>query len=392
MKVAMIDSLVSNDYTFWLCRGLAGAGVDITLITTENRRDMAETFTVLPVSPAKGDEGNKILKFFKYIRFLVWLFFYVWRSNADIIHYQFFRRERIECLYFPLLRLIHPQVFFTAHNILPHEHNVIDYYLRYLVYKSASNVIVHTRGSKDRLLKMYNVNPDKVNIIPAVKPVSGVRNVTVTRTAARERLQLSPDEKVLLFFGYIREYKGLDLLLTAFDMAKANDKDLKLVIAGRPQTPEFLERYQSQIAQMRHGDSVMFKAEFVPNEDVDYYFRAADALAVPYKRIDLSGVLQEAFAYSLPVLATDVGNFKEVVQQGINGYVTDENTPKAFAQIINLAFQDMSLLAQMGKAAYAIDQNYPGWEKIGLLTAELYADNLKNVEAPIRQEKIRDEF
>jgi D-inositol-3-phosphate glycosyltransferase len=375
VKIVMIDSLISNDYTFWLCRGLARDGVDVTLITTENRKDMTEKFTVLPVSPAKGAGQNKLVKFIKYIRFLYWLFFYVKNSQADIIHYQFFRRERIECLYFPLLRLIHKHVFFTAHNILPHEHNFIDYYLRSLVYKSASNIIVHTTGSKDRLLQLFKVNPDKVDIVPAVKPTSGVRNSSVTRAAAREWLHLSPDEKVLLFFGFIREYKGLDLLLAAFDIARANHEGLKLVIAGKPQTPELLERYQTQIRQMKYGDSVIFKAEFIPNEDVDYYFRAADALAVPYKRIDLSGVLQEAFTYSLPVLATNVGNFKELIQPSINGYITENNTPQEFAQLINEAFQDMSVLTQMGKAAFAIDQNYPSWEKIGMLTSELYRES-----------------
>jgi D-inositol-3-phosphate glycosyltransferase len=375
VKIVMIDSLISNDYTFWLCRGLARAGVDVTLITTENRKDMQEKFKVLPVSPAKGNGQNKLLKLFKYLRYLYWLFFYVKHSEADIIHYQFFRRERIECLYFPLLRLIHNHVFFTAHNILPHEHNAIDYYLRSLVYKFATNIIVHTNGSKDRLLKMFNVNPDKVAIVPAVKPTSGVRNSNVTRTAAREWLHLTPDEKVLLFFGFIREYKGLDLLLEAFDIAREHIDDLKLIVAGKPQTPELLERYQAQIRQMKHGDSVLFKAEFISNEDVDYYFRAADALAVPYKRIDLSGVLQEAFAYSLPVLATNVGNFKEVIQPGINGYITETNTSEEFAHIIKLTFQDMGILEKMGKAAFAIDQNYPSWEKIGMLTSELYRED-----------------
>jgi D-inositol-3-phosphate glycosyltransferase len=375
MKIVMIDSLISNDYTFWLCRGLAREGVDVTLITTENRQDMREKFTVLPVSPAKGDGGNWIIKLVKYIRYLYWLFFYVKHSQADIIHYQFFRRERIECLYFPLLRLIHKRVFFTAHNILPHEHNFIDYYLRSLVYKYASNIIVHTTGSKERLLQMFNVNPDKVDIVPAVKPTSGVRNSSVTRTTAREWLHLSPADKVLLFFGFIREYKGLDLLLAAFDIARANVEGLKLIIAGKPQTPELLERYQTQIRQMKYGASVLFKAEFIPNEAVDYYFRAADALAVPYKRIDLSGVLQEAFTYSLPVLATNVGNFKELIQPGINGYITENNTPQEFAHIIQQAFQDMSILAQMGKAAFAIDQNYPSWEKIGMLTSEVYRES-----------------
>lgn len=381
MKIVMVDSLVGNDYTLWLCRGLAKAGYDVTLICPENRQEQGENFKILPVSPVKGS-GNSFLKIFKYLYFLLWLFAYLQRSQADIIHYQFFRRERAECLYFPLLRLLNKPLYFTAHNIVPHEAGRIDYALRSLVYQSASRIIVHSPNVKSRLLEKYGkkVAAEKVHVVPAVKPVSGTRDASITREIARERLGIAPEAKILLFFGYIREYKGLDLLLKAFDIAREKDESLKLYIAGKPQTDELFTQYQQQIASMRHGESVIFRPEFIPKEDVDYYFRAADALALPYNRIDFSGVVQEAFAYGLPVLATNVGNFRDIIQDGVNGYTTDKNTVVEFAEIIRLAFQDAALLGEMGKAAYAFDQNYPSWEKIGLITGELYEQERQSLQ------------
>jgi D-inositol-3-phosphate glycosyltransferase len=371
MKIQMIDSLVNNDYSVWLCRGLSKAGLDVELICTENRKNLHESFSVLPVSPEKGS-GNSFFKAIKYFYYLIWLFAHLWRSKADIIHYQFFRRERLECLYFPLLRLLNRNLFFTAHNILPHEQHWIDYYLRYLVYKSASKIIVHTPRIRNRLLELYAIPAEKVVVMPAVKPSAGKKDIRITNELARSALGLAPDAKVLLFFGFIREYKGLDILLKAFEMAAEQDAALRLLIAGQAQSDELLKSYQSQIQAMKHCESVYLRAEFIPQDEVDVYFRAADALALPYRRIEFSGVVQEAFAYGLPVLATDVGNLGDLISPGINGYLSRQNSAEEFATIIQLAFQDREALALMGEAALALDRQHPGWQEIGLLSAELY--------------------
>ncbi|MCI0714043.1 MAG: glycosyltransferase family 4 protein [Chloroflexi bacterium] len=385
MKIIMIDSLVGNHYTFWLCRGLAEAGNDITLITTKDHSvDDDWPFLILPVSPAKDKDKNKLHKLIGYVYYLIWLFIYILHARADVVHYQFFRRERIECLYFPLLRLISRELVFTAHNILPHENGKIDHYLRYLVYKSANKIIVHTPTIKEILLATFNIADGKVFVVPAVKPNSGVHDATVTWSFAREKLNLSPDAKVLLFFGFIREYKGIDLLLEAFDLARATRNNLQLIIAGNPQPESLRNTYEAQIAAMTYGDDVTLRAEFIPRDEVDYYFRAADALALPYKSIDFSGIMQEAFAYSLPVLVTDVGNFADFIEQGINGYIADDITPEAFAHIIERAFDDEADLVQMGQAAYEIDQAYPDWKQIGKLSLDIYAANGKAISATVK--------
>jgi glycosyltransferase involved in cell wall biosynthesis len=230
--------------------------------------------------------------------------------------------------------------------------------------------VVHTSSIKERLLATFAVPAKKVVVIPAIKPVSGLRDSTITKAVARQRLEIPSNCKLLLFFGFIREYKGLSLLLDAFDQASRHDADLRLLIAGSIQSQSQLKKYQKQIQSMEHPGRVMFKADFIAKEDVDYYFRAADAMAVPYSKIDFSGILQEAMAYGLPVLATDVGNFKEFIQTA--GYITSENTSEEFARIILKAFGDKEALALMGKAALAIDRGFPEWTQIGRETMEMY--------------------
>ena len=373
MKILMIDSLVNNDYTFWLCRGLSKAQHEVELVTVKNRANNTdEPFVVLPVSPNKGGAGNKFVKLLEYILYLVWLFFHIARSRADVVHFQFFRRERIECLYFPFIRLLSQKLIFTAHNIIPHEHTKLDIYLRYLVYKSATKIIVHTPSIKQAMLEMFSISEEKVFVVPAVLPISEERDASITKELSREKLNLSDDDQIILFFGYIREYKGLDILLKAFDSVKPNHKDLKLIVAGRPHTPELLQQYTAQIDGLSSQDSIIFIPEFIPDEEVDFYFRAADIVAVPYKQIYLSGVLQVAFSYGKPILATNVGNFKDLIISGENGYITNQNTVEEFAEIINLAFQNVDYLREMGHKAYEIHESHPDWQEIGTLTIDVY--------------------
>jgi glycosyltransferase involved in cell wall biosynthesis len=375
MRVLMIDSLIGNDYTLWLCRGLAEADADVTLITTENRSNVTDQpYKILPVSPPKRGGKNPLLKFGHYLYYLAWLFIYILRTRPDIVHYQFFRRSRIECLYFPLLRLITSELIYTAHNVLPHEHGKLDYYLYYLVYRTATKIIVHTASIREKLLKLYDINPAKVAVIPAVRPVSGTRNISITRETARQQLNFAPDDKILLFFGYIRPYKGVDLLLEAFEIARPAIDNLKLIIAGKPHTPELQATYETQIANMAYGDWVIFRPEFIPKEDVDAYFMAADAVAMPYTKIDFSGIMQEAFMYRKAVLATNVGNFATLIESGVNGYITQQNTAQAFAEIIHAAFSDMAHLYEMGQTAYTLEQERPDWQEIGQMTLQLYHD------------------
>ena len=373
MKILMVDSLINSNYTFWLCRGLVEAGHEVELVTLKNHKDVTgEPFLILPMSPAKDTPGNKILKIFEYVYFLFWLWIYIIRARADIVHFQFFRRERSESLYFPMMRLFCKNLIFTAHNIIPHENNKTDYYLRYLVYKSATKVIVHTNSIKTRLLEMFDIPPEKVYVVPAVLATAEEPDVSVTKEIAREFLNLSDADYVLLFFGYIRDYKGLDWLLEAFDMIKPKHDQLKLLVAGKPHNTELHALYTEQINGMTYRDDVIFVPEYIPDEEVDYYFVAADAVAVPYKEIYLSAVLQVAFSYSKPVIVTNVGNFRNLVEQGENGYITNQNTPEELAEMIDLAFQDIDNLLAMGPMAYERHKSHPDWQEIGAMTIDVY--------------------
>lgn len=146
---------------------------------------------------------------------------------------------------------------------------------------------------------------------------------------ARNYFGLNEDEKVLLFFGFIRPYKGLDLLIEG--LAKTKSKNVKLIIAGEFYTDE--KPYFYLAKQWRIEDKLIWKNHFISNEEVGLYFCAADLVVQPYKHATQSGVTQIAYHFEKPMIVTDVGGLAEIVPDGISGYLVSPNAEDIAAKI-----------------------------------------------------------
>src|SRR4030042_2999694 len=233
-KVIMIDFLIGNDYTLCLGLSLFEKGINLELIVPENREfNMSVPFIVKKWSPAKDDSYGKIRKTYRYLYYLLRLLTYTTSAKDSIVHFQFFRRRGDSIVFF-LLSLLGVKLVFTAHNIFPHEKNMFDWYLHNLVYKSASAIIVHSEYIRNKLLNNFKIEDRKVYVIPHGNFDIYLQEAKITRTEARNKLKLLTYDKVLLFFGFLGDIRGLDLLLNAFSIAKNCDEQLKLVIAGYP--------------------------------------------------------------------------------------------------------------------------------------------------------------
>jgi len=146
----------------------------------------------------------------------------------------------------------------------------------------------------------------------------------VPREEAAMQLGLDPAFRYILFFGLIRDYKGLDLLLEAFADSRIDKSGFKLLVAG-----EFYNdgsKYYELAENLQLGDSVIWRTEFVPDEKVRLYFSVADLVAQPYKSATQSGVTQIAYHFEKPMLVTDVGGLAEIVPDGKVGYVTEPDS------------------------------------------------------------------
>jgi len=200
------------------------------------------------------------------------------------------------------------------------------------------NVIPHEKRTGDRILTKYFTNcidgaivmsktvlsdlsgfRDKIPVKLTPHPLFDNYGLPVERDKALAALNLDPGVSYILFFGFIRAYKGLDLLIEAFSNNKLRNRKLKLIIAG-----EFYEDdtpYRGQIKKYNLEDAVIFFDHFIKDNEVPLFFSGADLIVQPYKSATQSGVTQIAFYFEKPMLVTEVGGLKEIVSDGISGYV-----------------------------------------------------------------------
>lgn len=220
-------------------------------------------------------------------------------------------------------------------NVIPHEPHfwdkwLIRYYVRSIDRFIAMSESVQTDCRKFLPAKRH----DAVTFNP--HPLYDNFGQAVPKAEARSFLNLPQDKTILLFFGFIRDYKGLDLLMKAYK--KANKEDLLLVVAG-----EFYNngaQYSELEKDLQLEGTIAWHTDFIPDDKVRYYFSAADLIVQPYKTATQSGVTQIAYHFERPMLVTHVGGLAEIVPNGKVGYVCDVNEESVAAAITHFASMD----------------------------------------------------
>lgn len=212
-------------------------------------------------------------------------------------------------------------------NIIPHEKRPGDYILAKYFVGACDAFLVMSKSVEAQLRTFTKDKP----IALAEHPISDNFGKAVSHENALEYLQLSKDFRYLLFFGFIRDYKGLDLLLDAMADERVQKLKVKLIVAGEYYSNE--EKYKTQIDSLSIESQLVMATKFISNEEVKHYFCAADLITQPYKTATQSGVSSLGYFFEKPMLVTKVGGLPEIVQHNKAGYVV-EVTPKAIADAI----------------------------------------------------------
>lgn len=210
------------------------------------------------------------------------------------------------------------KVLAITDNVVPHEKRIGDKTFSNYFIKGCDGFVTMSKAVMKDLEQFTNTPYRKFLLHPLYTSFGEKLN----KLEARQKLGLDPTDKIVLFFGLIRKYKGLDMLLDAFGELK-NDKKLKLVIAG-----EFYEDkqpYLDLIEKHQIQDQVILHARFIANEDVKLYFSATDLVALPYRSATQSGVTQVSFHFEVPTLVTNVGGLGEIIPDKVAGYVVESN-------------------------------------------------------------------
>ncbi|MFQ5909691.1 MAG: glycosyltransferase family 4 protein [Thermoplasmata archaeon] len=272
-------------------------------------------------------------------------------------------------IYAPMLSLARRRgsaSILTLHNVLPHESRRVDMLASRVIMEMTSRFIVHSRMNKAEAMAVFGLEEERIHIVPH-GPLTVLLRRKVPRRQARRALNIPPEKRVLLFFGNIREYKGLRTLVEATRIAKRQVDDLLLIVAGEVwKHLEYLLRIPPDLKS-----DVRLYPWFIPTEKTTYFFQAADLVVLPYERFHgQSGVASAAHAFGKPLLVTQVGGLPEMVRDSIA--VAKPNDPNDLARRISAIMTDPSVLNKLGKDSRLRARDF-SWDKIARMTMEVYA-------------------
>lgn len=336
LSVALIDPLGqyagNHYYTDQLASGLAQAGAEVTVYAHTGEVDAVRDRPYSYVEPFHGiyGTGPRLVRGLRFVRSVVETFIRIQRRHTDVVHVQMWNHDFRELLQVALAKASRKAVVISAHEIHGWSSRgsaigAADTRSDTTTARMARNfrwalshadgVVVHNHFSLNLLRSSYQPSA-RVAVIPL--PHVGDTAVGAelpTRAAARDRLRLPPDKTVLLFFGNCRKEKGLDLAMRAVSDLKDGGADVLLLTAGKMKPHE--EAYYRRLGdELGLGNMLRMDVGLVPDAAAVDYYRAADAILVPYREIAESGVAITASSYARAVIASDLAPLLEATENG----------------------------------------------------------------------------
>jgi D-inositol-3-phosphate glycosyltransferase len=279
-------------------------------------------------------------------------------------------------------RFLGKRLAFTVHNVNAGQRDGNDTLLNRFTLRSQYHMcdylFVHTEQMRRELKFEFGLPSTRISVIP-FGINSTVPDTTLTSIQARKHLGLSSADKVILFFGNIAPYKGLEYLIEATALLSQTRPDYRLIIAGRPKNcPSYWETIQQQISSTGLGSKVVQRIEYVADADTEIYFKAADLLVLPYTNIFQSGVLFLGYNFGLPVVASDVGSLREDIVDGKTGFMCKPRDGADLAKSIRRYFES-DLYRQLEVRRREIkdfaEEKY-SWAKVAKITKTVYSSLL----------------
>jgi D-inositol-3-phosphate glycosyltransferase len=395
-RVALLTGGGDRPYVFGLAPALASKGIVVDVIGGDDL-DFPELCSkpgikFLNLRGSQQHNASFANKIFRLPRYYARLIGYAATAKPRIFHVLW--NNRLETFDRTLLmlyyRLLGKKVVLTAHNVNTRRRDSNDTLLNRatlrIQYKLADHIFVHTEKMKLELIEQFGVKMSRVSVIPFGINDS-VPYTRLTSREARERLGIGSGEKTILFFGRLRPSKGLEYLIAAFHQILGRCNDYRLIIAGRPDQDEtYWTRLRETIRREAENGRALLRPEFIPDDETEIYFKAADALVLPYKDIYQSGVMFLAYSFGLPVISADVGSLKDEIVEGKTGFVFKPEDPVDLAKTIERYFAS-DLYANLGDRRpeirdYAVRRH--SWDVVSDITMNVYSGLL---ESPVRTER-----
>ena len=385
IEVCLLTGGDDRPYALGMASALASRAINVDFIGS-NKLDAPELHSTPRIAflNLRGDQSEDAPFRRKFVRILTYyarLLKYVLRARPRIFHilwnnkFEHFDRTLLMLYY----RLFGKRIVFTAHNVNTRKRDGRDTWLNRLTlgvqYRLCHHLLVHTAAMKDELLNDFRIPSQRVTVIPF-----GINNTCPSSALgcqeARERLGLGSTEKVLLFFGQIAPYKGLEYLVSAFSELAKQDPDYRLLIAGKVKKGHsaYWNEIQSKMGANGIHTRVSTRIEHIPDKEVEWYFKAADVVVIPYVEIFQSGVPFLSYSFGLPVIATDVGSLRDDIVEGETGFLCRPKDPVDLARTIETYFSSalyQDLEARRRRIQTFANERY-SWSRVGEILDGVY--------------------
>lgn len=385
LEVTLLTGGFDRPYVYGLTMALISKVMRLEVVGSDevdgSEMHSTPTLDFLNLHGSQRSDASLARKLARVLVFYGRLIHYVSIAKPTIFHIlwnnkvQYFDRTVLMVYY----KLLGKRIVFTAHNVNAGKRDSNDSWLNRLTlkiqYRLVDHIFVHTEKMKSELLEDFGVQEQVVTVIP-FGINNSVPDTNLTSGQAKQRLDIGKDERTILFFGNIGPYKGVDFLVAAFQKLAARSANYRLIIAGKPRggCEKYLEEIQETIRREVNRARVIQKIGYVPDEDTELYFKAADVLVLPYTHVSQSGVLFLGYSFGLPVVAADVGSLSEEIVQGATGFLCKPRDADDLAETIEKYFSsDLFKHLEIRRREirdYAEERH--SWDVVGEKTRNVY--------------------
>ncbi len=351
-----------NYYNTGLGQGLVSNDACVNLYTCpESQEQSSSNFTINKFFKGVYGKSNKLVRVTRFIVALVRSIIDIKKKGGKTCHLHFFQYSLLELMTCHLLRLSGIKIIATIHDVESFSGTSLNR-SHASILRAPREFIVHNEFSRQELQRVISVQglKRKISVIPHGNylPFVNRRGLLVSR----RRLVLPEDKKIILFFGQIKKVKGLDVLLGAMEIVSKREPDAVLLIAGKVWKDSFQD-YEHLIKSKNISDIVIQHIRYIKDEDVDFYYSAANIVVLPYKKIYQSGVLLMAMSYGCITVSSRLPPMAEVVDEYKNGFLFETDNPEDLAQQIVMALGS-STAQQISQNAHATMLKKHDWKRV----------------------------
>lgn len=379
MIVFIINPGMVDDYVYQLASALSKKTASVHIFGSNDYEDKKTEFINFNYYNYFFDINNNnfiskypkfksLLKGILYVFMHIYLLYCVKKIKPHIIHFQWSRIAVIDCFF--LYFYNHIPVVYTMHNTTLNHGDVS--FVNYLnagfklFLNRVSSIIVHTKYSQQKFLESFEKYKHKVNVVPhGLLTFKDKKNTPIN-------FYNFASEKVILFFGNIQHYKGLDILINAMYYLKK--ENIKLLIVGRSQIS--IKNLKALSKKLDVDKHIFWRLAYITEEEVSETFKVAKAIILPHRHIDQSGVLMSAINFEMPIIASNLGGFSEIIEDGKNGYLFKKEDSEDLALKIKKLFQD-SNLKYVSQQVTLLKNNWKSWDEIANDTIKIYKSILE---------------